>query len=120
MKICVTSKGDTLSAEVDPRFGRAAFFLLIDTETLKFDAVANHNINSAGGAGTNSAKLVVDGSCEAVLTGNCGPKAMAALQAGSIAIYTGVSGTVEQAVENFKNGCYNLAKEPSVGNKAGM
>jgi len=73
MKIAVTSTGSTLDSQLDPRFGRAAYFIIVDADTLQFDAIENDNTAAPGGAGVNAAKLVADQAAEAVITGNCGP-----------------------------------------------
>jgi len=114
MKIAVTSVGTEMDSQVDPRFGRAAYFALVDTETMQFEAVENANVAAAGGAGINSAKAVIDAGAEAVLTGNCGPNAERTLRAGGIKLYIGVSGTVAEAVEQFKAGKWQEAAGPNV------
>ena len=114
MKIAVTSTGKTLESQVDPRFGRAACFIIIDTETMDFSVIENSNVAAAGGAGISSAKAVIDTGAEAVLTGNCGPNAERTLSAGKVKLYTGVSGTVTEAVELFKSGDLTDANGPNV------
>ena len=114
MKIAVTSVGAKMDSQVDPRFGRAAYFAIVDTETMAFEAVENANIAAAGGAGISSAKVVIDAGAEAVLTGNCGPNAERTLRAGSIKLYIGVTGTVAEAVEGFKAGRWQEAVGPNV------
>jgi len=114
MKIAITSLGETLEAKVDPRFGRAARFMVIDTETMDFNAFKNESMDAAGGAGINSAKLVIDAGAEAVLTGNCGPNAERTLRAAGVILYTGVMGTVAEAVELFKSGNLKEAEGPNV------
>ena len=114
MKITITSTGKTLDSQVDPRFGRAAFFIIIDTETMDFSVIENENVAAAGGAGISSAKAVIDTGAEAVLTGNCGPNAERTLSAGKIKLYTGVSGTVSEAIEFFKTDKLNEADGPNV------
>lgn len=114
MKIAVTSTGDTLDSQVDPRFGRAAYFIIVDTETLQFEAVSNENVQAAGGAGVNSAQNVAQTGAEAVLTGNCGPNAERTLKAANVKLYTGVSGTVKEAVEAFNTGKLTEAQGPNV------
>ena len=105
MKAIVTSQGRELNSPVDPRFGRAKYFLVVDTETGEFSAADNsQNLNAAQGAGIQAGKNVVDLGAEAVITGHVGPKAFATLQAGGIAIHTGATGTVAEAVEQFKAG----------------
>jgi predicted Fe-Mo cluster-binding NifX family protein len=114
MKIAITSLGETLEAKVDPRFGRAARFVVIDTETMDFNAIKNESVDAAGGAGINSAKVVIDAGAEAVLTGNCGPNAERMLRAANVKLYTGVTGTIAEAVELFKSGNLKEAGGPNV------
>ena len=114
MKIAITSTGKTLDSQVDPRFGRAACFIIIDTETMDFSVIENSNVAAAGGAGISSAKAVIDTGAEAVLTGNCGPNAERTLSAGKIKLYTGVSGTVSEAIESFNAGKLKEADGPNV------
>ena len=74
MKIAVTSTGKTLDSQVDPRFGRAACFIIIDTETMDFSVIENSNVAAAGGAGISSAKAVIDTGAQTVLTGSMGKR----------------------------------------------
>ena len=73
MKICVTSQGNNLDSQIDPRFGRCAFFIIAEPDTLDFEAVENSNAQAMGGAGIQSGQLVASKDVKAVLTGNCGP-----------------------------------------------
>jgi predicted Fe-Mo cluster-binding NifX family protein len=114
MKIAISSTGQTLDSQVDQRFGRAAYFIIVDTESMEFEVIENSNTAGAGGAGINSAKVVIDAQAEAVLTGNCGPNAQRTLSAANLKLYTGVSGTIEQAVDLFKAGKLSEATEPNV------
>ena len=114
MKIAITSTGKTLDSQVDPRFGRAACFIIIDTETMDFSVIENENIAAAGGAGISSAKVVTDAGAEAVLTGNCGPNAQRTLSAAGLKLYTGATGTVAEVVELFKTAKLAEAAGPNV------
>ena len=114
MKIAVTSTGKTLDSEVDPRFGRAACFIIVDTETMDFSVIENESAAAAGGAGISSAKVVIDAGAEAVLTGNCGPNAERTLTAAGVKLYTGATGTVAEAIELFKSGKFTQAAGPNV------
>ena len=114
MKIVITSNGENLNSEVDPRFGRAAYFLFGDPEVMDFSVIENKNIDAAGGAGISSAKVVIDAGAEAVLTGNCGPNAERTLRAAGVKIYTRATGTVAEALELFKNGKLTEADGPNV------
>jgi len=120
MKIAVTSTGKTLDSQVDPRFGRAAYFIIIDTETMDFSVIENENVAAAGGAGITSAKVVIDTGAEDVLTGNCGPNAERTLSAAGLKLYTRVTGTVTEAVEFFKSGKLTEATGPNVEPSFGM
>ncbi len=105
MKIAVTAQGPELSSPVDPRFGRAKCFVVVDVESGTFSAIDNsQNLNAAQGAGIQAGRNVVELGVQAVLTGHVGPKAFAALQAGGVAIFTGAQGTVAEAVEQFRAG----------------
>ena len=120
MKICITSDGKTLDSKVDPRFGRCQNFIFFDTDTEKFEAQENANSQFQGGAGIQSGQLVVSKGVKAVLTGNVGPNAHQVLSAAGISIFTGVSGTVKEAISGYKKGEYKSADTPSVGSKFGM
>ena len=105
MKLAVTSQGRELSSPVDTRFGRAKFFVIVDSETGQFSVADNtQNLNAAQGAGIQSGGKVVELGAKAVITGHVGPKAFVTLQAGGVKIYTGAAGTVADAVEQFKAG----------------
>jgi len=120
MKIAVTSSGKTLDSQVDSRFGRAAYFIIVDTETKDFVVIENENVAAGGGAGISSAKTVIDAGAEAVLTGNCGPNAERTLSASGVKLYTGATGTVAEAVELFKTGKLMQATGPNVEPQFGV
>ena len=79
MKIAISSSGQTLDSQVDQRFGRAEYFIVVETESMEFEVINNNNAGS-GGAGIGTAKLLVDADVKAVLTGNCGPNAQKTLE----------------------------------------
>ncbi len=120
MKTAVTATGSTLDANVDPRFGRCAYFLIVDTDTMEFEAIENSNAALGGGAGIQSAQLMAAKNVKFVLTGNCGPNAHSTLTAAGIGVIPGCSGTVRDAVERFKAGRLNTADEPNVASRSGM
>ncbi len=119
MKIAVTAKGKTLDDHVDPRFGRCPYFLIVETDTMQFESVANPNLSVGGGAGIQAAQLMAEQEVEAVLTGNCGPNAHRTLEAAGIAVVVGVDGTVRQVVEQFKSGALSSAQNPNVASHFG-
>jgi len=115
MKIAISSTGTTLESDIDPRFGRAQNFIVIDTETMKFDIKENtQNLSLPQGAGIQAGKTVADLGVEAVITGNCGPKAFNVLEAAGIKVITGISGKVKDAVEKFKTGALAYTGGPNV------
>jgi predicted Fe-Mo cluster-binding NifX family protein len=104
MKVAISSVGDNLDVQVSSVFGRCAYFLVVDTETMDFQAYANSAASASGGAGIQAAQFAVEKGAEAVLTGNVGPNAMGVLQAANVQVYTVWAGTARQAVEAFKGG----------------
>jgi predicted Fe-Mo cluster-binding NifX family protein len=103
MMIAITSQGKELTSPVDSRFGRAKYFIVLDTETGKFTAHDNAvNLQLAQGAGIQAGQVVVNLGVDAVITGNVGPKAFNVLKAGNIQIFIGANGTVQQAVDDYK------------------
>ncbi|MGB9499116.1 MAG: NifB/NifX family molybdenum-iron cluster-binding protein [Dissulfuribacterales bacterium] len=120
MKIGVTSTGPSLDDAVESRFGRCAYFLIIDPDTMAFEALANPNIAQGGGAGIQSAQLMANKGVSVVLTGNCGPNAFQTFGAAGIQVITGVSGLVRQAVEHYKSGALSKSSAPNVQSHFGM
>ncbi len=118
-KIAVSSTGDNLDAQVDPRFGRCAHFIFVDTDTMEYEAVQNPNVSAASGAGIQTAQFVANKEVEAVLTGNVGPNAFQTLQAGGVNVIAGVSGKVKDAIQTYKDGKVQAAGGPSVASHFG-
>ena len=104
MKICISSTGNSVDNTMDPRFGRAAYFVITNTDSMESEIIPNSAANSGGGAGITSGQLMVDKGVEAVITGNVGPNAMNVLKAAKIEIYRGESVSVQENVEKFKKG----------------
>jgi predicted Fe-Mo cluster-binding NifX family protein len=113
-KVAISANGESLEARVDPRFGRASYFLLVNPATMEFEAVANRqNLQAVQGAGLKAAALVADRQPAAILTGNCGPKAFQILEAAGIPVFLGVTGSVREAVEQFRTGKLLPARAPN-------
>jgi predicted Fe-Mo cluster-binding NifX family protein len=105
MLVAVTAKGRNLSDEVDPRFGRAPYILIVDTKTKQYEALDNsENVNAFKGAGIQAATMVADKGAEVLLTGYCGPNAFKTVEAAGMKVVSDVTGTVEQAVDAFLSG----------------
>jgi predicted Fe-Mo cluster-binding NifX family protein len=120
MKIAVTSTGPTLDDNVEARFGRCAYYLIVDTDTMQCEPIENPNIALGGGAGIQSAQLMSEKGVTAVLTGNCGPNAFNVFGQAGIRVIVGVSGPVRNAVEQFKRGAFSSALEPNVASHFGI
>ncbi|HOV84801.1 MAG TPA: NifB/NifX family molybdenum-iron cluster-binding protein [Syntrophobacteraceae bacterium] len=115
MKIAISSSAGNLDAEVDPRFGRAACFLLVDSETMDFVVLENQqNYQAAQGAGIQAATLVARHKPAAVLTGHCGPKAFEVFRWAGIPVVVGVSGRVRDAVDKFLGDGFTPASSADV------
>jgi predicted Fe-Mo cluster-binding NifX family protein len=115
MKVAVTSQGNQLTSDMDPRFGRASWFVVLDTETGEHEMVDNTiNVNTPQGAGVQAAQTVADLKVDAVVTGNCGPKAFRVLETAGIKVFLGVEGTIQSAIDRLKSGEFVEANGPSV------
>lgn len=111
MKLVIASDGFAPTSLVAPRFGRAKYFLVVHTDTGHICPVDNKkNLNATQGAGIQSGRKVIELGAEAVITGDVGPKAYATLQAGGVNIFAGASGTVADAIEQFKAGKLDVAE----------
>jgi len=114
MKLAITATGTDLSADVDPRFGRAAYILVVDSDTLAVEVIDNAaNKDAFKGAGIQAAAAVSDKGAEVLLTGFCGPNAFKTLDAAGVKVANDVSGTVQSAVDRFKAGEYPFSSAPN-------
>lgn len=105
MKVAITSQGNEMTSALDPRFGRAAWILLVDTDADQIQAHENTaDLDSPSGAGIQTGARVVDIGAQAVITGNVGPNAFRTLSAGSVDVFLSRSETVQDALELFKAG----------------
>ena len=120
MKLAIPAMSPNLDAPAEPRFGRCAFFLVVDTDTLDHEVVEDTAAQEASGAGIAAATLVIDAGAQAVIAGNLGPKAMQALVARGLSLYRGLDGSVRDQVEAYIGGRLQPLSTPSVGEKFGM
>lgn len=101
MKIAVSATGGSISAQMDERFGRCAYFVIVDSETMKFTAFANPASELSGGSGPAAVREITKQDVQVILTGSVGGNAQRALEAADIKIVTGFTGTVKEAVEKY-------------------
>ena len=120
MKIVISSTGDSIDSNVDPRFGRCMKFLIVDTDTMQVEALENSSVHSAHGAGIGAAQKVASLNVEAVITGHVGPNAYSALSRTGLKIYTGAVGTVKEAIAQYKEGKLREAINPTVAGHYGQ
>lgn len=105
MKIVVTAQGENLASEIDPRFGRAKWLMVVDSESGEFKAHDNvQNLNAAQGAGIQTGQNIANLGAEAVITGNVGPNAFRTLNAAGVKIFLAEKQTVQEAIDAFKAG----------------
>jgi len=120
MKIAVTSKSDKLESEIDPRFGRCSYFLIVDIENMSFESISNESSMASGGAGIRAAQTVAKAGADIVVTGNMGPNAFQTLSAAGIMVFIGAHGTVKEAIEKYKKGELEKIDSANVGSHFGM
>ena len=115
MKIAITSTGKTKESKADPRFGRARYFLIFDSDTNEYEVVDNSiSVNAPQGAGIQAAETIVDSGAKILITGHCGPKAFRVLQGAGVVVYTGASANVEEELDRFTKGELTEAHGPDV------
>jgi predicted Fe-Mo cluster-binding NifX family protein len=105
MKIIITVTSPSLDSDADPRFGRGAYLLVVDPDTLEWQAHSNPGITASGGAGIQAAQFVTSQKVDAVISGNFGPHAFQALDAAGLPLYVfGSCRTAREAITQFKEG----------------
>lgn len=111
MKIAISSTGKDLDSQIDQRFGRCAYFAIVETDDMSIEAFENENAALGGGAGIQSAQFVAAKGAKVVITGNCGPNAVNTFSAAGVKLIVSQTGTVKNAVTRFKNGELEVSKE---------
>jgi predicted Fe-Mo cluster-binding NifX family protein len=109
--VCITAAGENWDAATQPNFGRAPFFLFVDTDAQTIEAVKNEP--GAHGAGVRAAQTVAERGARAVVTGSVGPNAFHGLEAAGIEVFVGATGTVRQAFDSYRAGGLNRAGSPT-------
>ncbi|MFW5845558.1 MAG: NifB/NifX family molybdenum-iron cluster-binding protein [Planctomycetota bacterium] len=119
MSIAITTIGPDLDSAIDPRLGRAAHFLIVEDDD-RVEAIANPQVAAGGGAGIQSAQMLIERGVSHVLTGDCGPNAYRTLTAGGVAVVTGCSGRAADALARFRAGHARADTQASVSSHHGM
>jgi predicted Fe-Mo cluster-binding NifX family protein len=120
MKIAVTASGEGLDAPASPVFGRCQWYVLVDTETMEVETLANPALAASGGAGVQAAQHIAGLGIQAVVTGNVGPNAYQVLNAAGVAVYLYTEGSVRQAIEALQAGQLSLASGATAPSHAGL
>ena len=120
MKIAISSSGNRLDSPLDSRFGRCAYFLIVDPADMRYEGFVNQSAAQSGGAGIQAAQFLAGKNIAAVITGHIGPNAVQTLTAAGIEIFTQQGGTVEEVVERYKNGALKSTTQSTVDSHFGM
>jgi predicted Fe-Mo cluster-binding NifX family protein len=120
MKVAVSSNGENLDAQIDPRFGRCQLFVVVNPDDMSLEVLNNESAAQAGGAGIQTAQFLASQGVAVVITGNCGPNAVQTLAAAGIELFTGQAGTIREVIERFKTGNLNPTSEANVDSHFGM
>jgi len=120
MKVAVSASGKDLDTPIDPRFGRCAYFLIIDTEDMSFETFDNESVALSGGAGIQASQFVASRGAKVVITGKVGPNAVRTLEAAGVKVIVGQSGTVRQAIKDYKEGKLKSTDQANVADHYGM
>jgi predicted Fe-Mo cluster-binding NifX family protein len=120
MKIAFSSTGTDLDAEIDPRFGRCAYFLIVNPDDMTFEAIENESMSLGGGAGIQSGQFIASTGATVVITGNVGPNASRTLNAAGVNVIVGVSGSIREAIERYKKGELSPTDQANVPDHYGM
>ena len=114
-KLAVTSTGEDLNSEIDPRFGRAQYFIIVSPETMEYKIIENRqNLELPHGAGIQAGKTIVESGAEVLITGFCGPKAFKVLESAGIQVITGAEGRIMDVISDYKSGKFAKAEGPNV------
>jgi len=101
--------------QLDTRFGRAAWFVVFDTDTEKYFSIPNEqNLNLPQGAGIQSAALVVNAGVKVLITSHCGPKAFSVLKKGGVEIFLAADGTVAECIDKYRKRLLRKTEEADV------
>ena len=120
MRLAISTGRPDIDGEVDPRFGRCPYLVIVDSESMDFETMANPGATTGGGAGVATAQAIAAKGVAAVLTGNCGPNAYQVLNAANTKVVTGVTGKVREAVRDYESGRLQAVSQPNVEAHAGM
>jgi predicted Fe-Mo cluster-binding NifX family protein len=120
MKLAISSSGKNLDAQLDPRFGRCAYFLIVDPADMRYEVFDNHSAAQSSGAGIQAAQFLADKNVSAVITGHVGPNAVQTLAAAGIDIFAEQQGSIQEVVNRYKSGTLTPTTQSTVSGHFGM
>jgi predicted Fe-Mo cluster-binding NifX family protein len=109
-----------MDSQLDPRFGRCAYYLVVDSDDMHFEVYPNESAAMGGGAGIQASQFLASKGVQVVITGNCGPNAVDTLLAAGIELFTGEQGTIRDVVEKYVTGNLKPTNKPTVDSHFGM
>ena len=120
MKVAVSAKGKSLHSHVDDRFGRCSFFVVVNPESMEFEAIENPGLKERDAAGVQASRILMEKGVDAVVVKNIGHNALVTLDGAGIKVYVGAVGTVLNAIDGLKKGKLTPAEQPTVGFQDGL
>lgn len=119
MKVAITASEKDFNAHIDERFGRCRYFVFVDTDSMDIEAIENSAALLSSGSGAPAAYIVLNHAAEAVLTGRIGPTAADILSHSGIPVYTGIDGSVQDALQRFNEHSLTKVEGPTVHSGSG-
>ena len=98
-KIAVASQGEKTNSLIAPVFDRAPYFIIYDMGGI--EALRNPNADDSKDVGVQSAQFVVNNGAGAVIAKDISLEAVRELNRLNVRVYSGVSGTVSQAILRY-------------------
>jgi predicted Fe-Mo cluster-binding NifX family protein len=121
MRVALSATGPNLDNEIDPRFGRCSYFIIIDPDTMEYESIDNTGSETTSGVGIATAQVIMERYKDLgiVITGHCGPNAYQVLESGNIQVITGISGEMRKVVQDYKSGKYQTVSQSDVSSHSG-
>ena len=120
MKIAISSSGNRLDAQLDPRFGRCACFLIVDPADMRYEVFDNQSAAEGSAAGIQTAQFLADKNVSVLITGHVGPNAVRTLTAAGIDIFAEQQGSIKEVVDRYKSGALTPTSQSTVGSHFGL
>lgn len=120
MKVAVAARGKTIRSRVHDRFGRCPFFILVDLESMGFEAIENPGLEEKDAAGVQACQMLIGKNVDSVVVKNIGHNSLVTLRGAGIKVYSGAAGTILSLIEKLKKGDLTPTEQPTVGFQDGL